>query len=106
MADAPGQPPVVVEFAQTHTPPARVRGPSRLRKHTPRNYDNSGRASRRPRRPGRCGTLPPMHMARWVAPGVALVRNEGNDVSQFAWASQNIAAAAMLLRGVPEPIDP
>ena len=32
--------------------------------------------------------------------------SEGNDVPQFAWAGQNIAAAAMLLRGVPEPIDP
>ena len=32
--------------------------------------------------------------------------SEGNDVPQFARASQNIAAAAMLLRGVPEPIDP
>ena len=32
--------------------------------------------------------------------------NEGNDVPQFAWAGQNIATAAMLLRGVPEPVDP
>ena len=32
--------------------------------------------------------------------------NEGNDLPQFARASENIAAAAMLLRGVPEPIDP
>jgi len=32
--------------------------------------------------------------------------NEGNDPPQFARASQNIGAAAMLLRGVPEPIDP
>ena len=32
--------------------------------------------------------------------------NEGNDPPQFARASQNIAAAAMLLRGVPEPVDP
>ena len=32
--------------------------------------------------------------------------NEGNDVPQFAWASQNIAAATMLLRGVPEPVNP
>ena len=30
----------------------------------------------------------------------------GNDIPQFTRASQNIAAAAMLLRGVPEPIDP
>ena len=32
--------------------------------------------------------------------------NEGNSLPQFARASQNIAAAAMLLRGVPEPVDP
>ena len=32
--------------------------------------------------------------------------NEGNDVPQFARASQNITAAAILLRGVPEPVDP
>ena len=32
--------------------------------------------------------------------------NEGNDPPQFAQASQNITATAMLLRGVPEPIDP
>ena len=32
--------------------------------------------------------------------------NEGNDVPQFARAGQNIAAAAMLLRGVPELVDP
>ena len=31
---------------------------------------------------------------------------EGNDPPQFARASQNIAAASMLLRGVPEPVDP
>ena len=32
--------------------------------------------------------------------------NEGNDIPQFARADQNIAAAAMLLHGVPEPVDP
>ena len=30
----------------------------------------------------------------------------GIDPSQFARAGQNIAAAAMLLRGLPEPADP
>jgi hypothetical protein len=29
-----------------------------------------------------------------------------NEPPQFAWASQNIAAAAMLLRNLPEPADP
>ena len=32
--------------------------------------------------------------------------NEGNDPPQLARASQNITAVAMLLRGVPEPVDP
>ena len=34
------------------------------------------------------------------------IMNEGNDLPQFTRASRNIAAAAMLLRSVPEPIDP
>ena len=53
----------------------RVRWPSRLRKRMPRNYDNGGKASHRPRRHGRCGTLRPMRMAWRVALGVALVRS-------------------------------
>ena len=32
--------------------------------------------------------------------------NEGNDPPQFAWASQNIVAAVMLLSDIPEPVDP
>ena len=32
--------------------------------------------------------------------------NKGNDPPQFTRASQNIAAAAMLLRGLSEPNDP
>ena len=32
--------------------------------------------------------------------------SEGDDVPQFARAGQNITAATMLLRGVPEPVDP
>ena len=34
------------------------------------------------------------------------IMNKGNDPPQFARASQNIASAAMLLRGIPEPVDP
>ena len=34
------------------------------------------------------------------------IMNEGDDLPQFARALQNITATAMLLRGVPEPIDP
>ena len=32
--------------------------------------------------------------------------NEGSNLPQFTRVVQNIAAAAMLLRGVPEPVDP
>ena len=75
MADAPGQPLVVVESTQTHTLWTRVRRPSRLYKRTPRNYDNGGRTSCRLHRHSRCGTLRPMRRAWRVAPGVALVRS-------------------------------
>ena len=75
MADAPGQPPVVVESAQTHTPPDPHVGPSCLRKHTPRNYDNDGRTSHRLRRRARYSMLRPMRMARRVVSGVAPVRS-------------------------------
>ena len=51
-----------------------VRRPSRLRKHTPRNYDNDGR-TRHLRWHDQCGTLRPLCMARRVAPGVMLVRS-------------------------------
>ena len=34
------------------------------------------------------------------------IMNEGNDLPQFAQAGQNITAVAMLLRGIPEPVDP
>ena len=34
------------------------------------------------------------------------IMDEGNDPPQFARASQNIAAVAMLLHSVPEPVDP
>ena len=32
--------------------------------------------------------------------------DRGNDPPQFTRANQNITAAAMLLRGLPEPNDP
>ena len=32
--------------------------------------------------------------------------NKGNDLPQFTRAGQNIAAAAMLMHGVPEPANP
>ena len=32
--------------------------------------------------------------------------DKGNNPPLFTWASQNIAAMAMLLRDVPKPVDP
>ena len=34
------------------------------------------------------------------------IMDGGNDPPQFARAGQNIAVAAMLLRGIPEPDNP
>ena len=34
------------------------------------------------------------------------IMNEGNDLPQCTRASKNIAAAAILLGGVPEPVNP
>ena len=41
--------------------------------------------------------------ARWVQRNTM---DKGNNPPQFTRANQNIAAAAMLLRGLPEPNDP
>ena len=80
-----------------------MRGPSRLCKRMPRNYDNGDRTSHRLHRRSWYNTLRPMRMPRRVQHDIM---NERNDLPQFTWASQNNAAAAMLLRGIPEPIDP
>ena len=45
MADAPGQPPVVMESLQTHTPLDPMRMPSHVRRSTARSYDKGDRAS-------------------------------------------------------------
>jgi len=52
----------------------RVRRPSRLRKRTPRNYDNDDR-TRHLRWHDHRGTLRPMRMARRAAPRDALDRS-------------------------------
>jgi len=112
MADAPGQPPVVAESAQTHTPPnPRAEALASAQAHA------EELRQRRQNQPPPA----PAKSVRHVAPhargptGGARGRarqvqhdivNEGNDVPQFARAGQNIAATAMLLRGVPKPVDP
>ena len=112
MADAPGQPPVVVESAQTHTP---------LNPHAEALASAQAHAEelrqRRQSQPPPASAQSAQHVAphaHGLASGVQGhacqvqrdIMNEGNDVPQFARASQNIAAAAVLLRGVLEPANP
>ena len=57
-------------------------------------------------------TLRPVCINRRAAPGVATARSSttswtgGDDPPQYTQADQNIAVAAMLLRGLLEPDDP
>ena len=53
----------------------RVRGLSRLREGTWRNYDNGGRASRRLRRQARCSTLRHMRITQRATPEVTPARS-------------------------------
>ena len=112
MVDAPGQPLVVVESAQTHTPPdpcAEALASAQVHAEELRQ--------RWQNQPPPVSAQSPQHVAPHAhglaggARGRAHevqhdIVNEGNDVPQFARAGQNIAAALMLLRGVPEPVDP
>ena len=112
MADALGQPPVVVESAQTHTPPdPRAGAVASAQAHAEELRQR--RQNQLPPAPTQSvqHVVPHAHGPAGGARGRACqiqhdIMNEGNDLSQFAWAGQNIAAAAMLLRGVPEPVDP
>ena len=74
MVDALGQPPVVVESTQTHTPPDPRVGVLASGKRTPRNYDNGGRTSHRLHRRIRHSTLRPVRMTHPVVPGVTPAR--------------------------------
>ena len=77
-----------------------------------RSYDNGGKTSRHLRRCARRTTLRPVRITRRAAPVVTSARSSatswtgGMIPQKFTRAGQNIAAAAMLLRGLPEPIDP
>ncbi|XP_066394046.1 uncharacterized protein [Miscanthus floridulus] len=112
MADAPRQPSVVVESMQTHTPPDPRAGAlasaqayaeelRQRRQNQPPSTSAPSVQHVAPHAPGRAGSA--WGRARQVQHDIV---SEGNDVPQFARAGQNIAAAAMLLRGVPEPVDP
>ena len=112
MADAPGQPPVVVESTQTHTPlDPRVGALASTQAHA--EELRQWRQNQSPPAPARSvrHVAPHAHGPAGGAQGRARqvqrdILNEGNDVPKFTRAIQNIAAAAMLLRGVPEPVNP
>ena len=112
MADALGQPPVVVESTQTHTPPdPRVGALTSAQAHAEELRQR--RQNQPPPAPARSvqHVAPRAHDPTGGARGHAHqvehdIMNDGNDLPQFAWAGQNIAAVMTLLRGLPEPIDP
>ena len=112
MVDAPGQPSVVAESLRTHTPPDPHAGALELaQKH------GEELRQRRQNQPPPASVPSVQHVAPHArdptsgAWGRARqvqhdIMNEGNDPPQFARASQNIAVVAMLLRGIPKPVDP
>ena len=112
MADGLGQPPVVAESAQTHAPPdPRVEALASVQAHAEELRQRQ--QSQPPPTSARSvqHVAPHAHGPAGGARGHACQvqhynMHEGNDLPQFARAGQNIAAAAMLLHGVPEPIDP
>ena len=103
---------MVVESAQTHTPPnPRAEALASVQAHTEELRQRQ--QNQPPPAPTQSvwHTKPYAHGPMGDARGRARqvqhdIVNEGNDVPQFARAGKNIAAAAMLLCGVPEPIDP
>ena len=112
MADAPGQPPVVVESLQTHTPSdphadalacAQAHG-EELRQRWQNQPPLVSARSAQHVAPHACDSASGARgHARQVQRNII---DRGNDPPQFDRAGQNIAAAAVLLCGLPEPIDP
>ena len=112
MADASGEPPVVAESLQTHTPLDPRAGALVLAQEHGEELRQQ-RQNQPPPAPASSvqHVAPYAHNPAGSARGRARhvqhdIMNEGNDPPQFARASQNIAITAMLLHGVPEPIDP
>ena len=112
MADALGQPLEVVESLQTHTPPdTHAQALVRAQEHGEELQQRQ--QSQPPPTPVRLvhHAMPHVHNPASSAWGHAHqvqhnILDGGDDPPQFAWPSQNIAAVAMLLRGLPEPADP
>jgi len=112
MADAPGQPPVLEESLQTHTPPnPRTRTLTLTREHGEelrlRRQNQPPPMSVRSAHRTTSYAHKPVSGARGRTCQVQRNIMDGrNDPPQFTRADQNIAAAAMLLHGLPEPNDP
>ena len=112
MADAPGQPPVVAESLQTRTPMDPCAGTLVLTQE----HDEELRQwwqNQPPLAPARSvhHTAPHAHRPASGAQGRARraqrnTMDRGNDPPQFTRASQNIAAAVMLLCGLSELNNP
>ena len=112
MADAPEQPPGATESSWTHAP----LGPHMETSELTREHEEELRRQwphQPPTAPARSAryTAPRALGPASGAPGHARqvqhnTPNRGTDPPQFARASQNITAAAMLLRGLSKPNDP
>ena len=112
MADPPGHPPTEVEFSWTHAPPGSHAG-------TPELTPEHGEELRQ-----RWLHQPPTALARSAHHAAPRAHKSANSAwgrdrqpqcnvsvrrtnpPQFARASQNVAAAAILQRDLPEPNDP
>ena len=79
MADTSGQPPVVTESMQTHTPLDPRAGPACSHKGTLRSYGNGGRTSHHLCRCAGCSPLCPMCVNRRAVLGVTLARSSATS---------------------------
>ena len=112
MADALGQPSVIAESLQTHTPlDPRAEALACAQEHDEELQRR--RQNQPPPTPVRSAhhDAPRAHNPASGARGHARqvqrnIMDRGNDPPQFARAGQNITAAAMLLHGLLEPVDP
>ena len=112
MVDPLGHPPVEAESSRTHTPPdPHAETPELTLEHGEEQQQRW--LHQPPTAPARLAhhTAPRMHRPASGARGRTHqvqhnTMDRGNDPPHFARANQNIATAAMLLRGLSEPNDP
>ena len=112
MADALGQPLVEAESLHTRTPPNPCAGTLTLTQEHDKElwqwWQNQpppalARSAQYPT-PRACN--PSSGTQGHTRQVQRHIMDGGNDPPQLFWAGQNIAAAAMLLRGLAEPVDP